>query len=213
MTERKYNEKKTQEAIAFIEAKYDLLEKYSRFLSPRGFDFSISPGWIGILEEIFKYCADHNCPIRAVQIKEKFGGLRFYYDVVGELSDEDSAALDKIEAKGDITCDICGEPGNKEGSKGWIRTTCAKHKKTKYNDDIDYNRVWDLEGKRRDALRDKIYPEAYEELREEIYRLRTITYEAQKKYAELCASLVTAYLAKDDSQLHELIDQLVQENA
>jgi hypothetical protein len=57
------------------------------------------------------------------QIKEKFGGLRFYYDggddrILGMLSMAESMA--------DITCEKCGSPGKRRG-KGWIYTACNAH--------------------------------------------------------------------------------------
>lgn len=61
-----------------------------------------------------------SCHPKAVQVKEKFGGLRFYmtsgndeiYDLIGEA-----------EAKSYKTCEECGEPGE-EKPMSWIRTLC-----------------------------------------------------------------------------------------
>ena len=57
------------------------------------------------------------------QIKEKFGGLRFYY---GPLDDYIDGAVSMAEAIIWETCQICGEYGeaSTEGSIGWIETLC-----------------------------------------------------------------------------------------
>lgn len=59
----------------------------------------------------------------AVQVKEKFGGLRFYYDggddvVYGMVRMAESWAA--------RTCEECGQPG-KIRNGGWIRTLCDEH--------------------------------------------------------------------------------------
>jgi len=57
------------------------------------------------------------------QIKEKFGGLRFYYcggdkKVEGMVSMAESWAAN--------TCETCGAPATKQ-TKGWVKTVCDKH--------------------------------------------------------------------------------------
>lgn len=59
------------------------------------------------------------------QIKEKFGGLRFYYD--GGDS-EISGMVRMAEAWADKTCEVCGNLG-KSRSGGWVRTLCDEHAK------------------------------------------------------------------------------------
>lgn len=57
------------------------------------------------------------------QIKEKFGGLRFYADKVDDFCD---GVIRMAEAMADITCEVCGKPGERR-SGGWIRTLCDEH--------------------------------------------------------------------------------------
>ena len=56
----------------------------------------------------------------ADQVKEKFGGLRFYMSC---STDEMEAAIDEAEAEAWRTCEECGAPGKTRGT-GWIRTLC-----------------------------------------------------------------------------------------
>lgn len=56
----------------------------------------------------------------AVQVKEKFGGLRFY--IYGG-NDEIRGAIRMAEAMSFKICEDCGVPGHKQPG-GWIRTLC-----------------------------------------------------------------------------------------
>lgn len=59
----------------------------------------------------------------AVQIKEKFGTLRFYYDGGDEYCRGVESMAEFMSAK---TCEECGSPG-KSRHGGWIRTLCDHH--------------------------------------------------------------------------------------
>jgi hypothetical protein len=59
----------------------------------------------------------------AIQIKEKFGTLRFYC-VGGD--DYTQGVLDLAERMSGVTCERCGAPGETRNG-GWIRTLCDQH--------------------------------------------------------------------------------------
>lgn len=59
----------------------------------------------------------------AVQVKEKFGGLRFYIDGGDDIV---YAMIGMAESMSVVTCETCGSPG-RQRSGGWIRTLCDKH--------------------------------------------------------------------------------------
>ena len=57
---------------------------------------------------------------KAFQVKEKFGGLRFYMTCgMDEISD----LISEAEALSLKTCEECGKPGEERGG-GWIHTLC-----------------------------------------------------------------------------------------
>jgi len=56
----------------------------------------------------------------AVQVKEKFGGLRFYVEGGSEAVWK---AIDEAEALSERTCEWCGEPGTTRRG-GWSYTLC-----------------------------------------------------------------------------------------
>ena len=59
------------------------------------------------------------------QIKEKFGGLRFYYDG-GDATIDGMVRM--AEEWANRTCETCGNPGRQRGG-GWIRTLCDEHER------------------------------------------------------------------------------------
>jgi hypothetical protein len=59
----------------------------------------------------------------AVQVKEKYGTLRFYYDG-GDLYIDGLANM--AESISAVTCEVCGNPGKLVGG-GWVRTLCKTH--------------------------------------------------------------------------------------
>jgi hypothetical protein len=61
----------------------------------------------------------------AVQIKEKFGTLRFYYNGGDDVID---GMVRMAESMSAVTCEECGNPGTRTAG-GWIRTLCETHKK------------------------------------------------------------------------------------
>lgn len=56
----------------------------------------------------------------ATQVKEKFGGLRFY---MTSYTDAMHEAIQQAEHEAGQTCEICGSPGKSRGGS-WIRTLC-----------------------------------------------------------------------------------------
>jgi hypothetical protein len=57
------------------------------------------------------------------QVKEKYGGLRFYVTGGDEYT---RGLIDMAEAISFRTCEVCGSPGRQTKS-GWIRTLCPTH--------------------------------------------------------------------------------------
>jgi hypothetical protein len=62
--------------------------------------------------------------VEAMQVKEKFGGLRFYYSGGDSYIDGVTAMAESMSY---VTCEECGKPGT-QTSGGWIQTLCDEHK-------------------------------------------------------------------------------------
>ena len=90
-------------------------------------------GWREIVESLVSDLADMGWDRTLFQIKEKFGGLRFY---AGECSEEMYDRVAEAERKSLETCMKCGKPGVPTGP-GWILTLCEEHKvKLGKNDEL-----------------------------------------------------------------------------
>jgi hypothetical protein len=113
-----------------------LEETYPNMFSQRYGGIAVSRGWWPIIETLCANIQSHtdwwnkNRETRPVveqvvveQIKEKFGGLRFYYSG----GDDTVAGMVRMaEAWADIACEECGAAGTRR-SGGWIRTLCDHH--------------------------------------------------------------------------------------
>jgi hypothetical protein len=66
--------------------------------------------------------------VKAAQIKEKFGGLRFYVDGGDEYV---FGAIQLAETMSLVMCEQCGAPGKvgDHSGRGWYYTACEQHKK------------------------------------------------------------------------------------
>lgn len=113
-----------------------LKEKYPKMFSRPYGGVAVGAGWWPIIESLcanIQHYADwqnknhekHPVVPQVVvsQIKEKFGGLRFYYD---GGDDEISGMVRMAESWADHSCEECGAPG-KSRNGGWIKTLCDKH--------------------------------------------------------------------------------------
>lgn len=72
----------------------------------------------------------------AMQVKEKFGGLRFY---VTAASDKHHNYIDFAESMSYNVCETCGSPG-KTYHMGWYQTLCDKHADENYGEDAAHYR-------------------------------------------------------------------------
>lgn len=61
--------------------------------------------------------------VEAVQIKEKFGTLRFYTNTSDRYID---GLISMAESMSSITCETCGKPGHLRGG-GWVYAACDEH--------------------------------------------------------------------------------------
>lgn len=68
--------------------------------------------------------------VYANQIKEKFGGLRYYIGVGEDFPQEHMETVQKIVATAEnacrVTCEICGEPGENKAISGWMSCLCEQ---------------------------------------------------------------------------------------
>lgn len=96
--------------------------------SPMCFGFECGKGWLGIIDELSSKIEAWNkvnldSPVIAQQVKEKFGGLRFYANCSVKEVDQ---WIIEAEDKAWNTCSRCGSTHNIIHTEGWIETICKK---------------------------------------------------------------------------------------
>lgn len=100
-----------------LRARYpDLLERA---------DLSVPLGWADLVTDLVHEIAsrlsvEERAAFRVTQVKEKYGGLRFYADGCPDWADD---MVDMAEAKSETVCEIRGSPGRWR-SNGWLTTRC-----------------------------------------------------------------------------------------
>ena len=119
-------------------SRYDAFTKQMEARFPKMFaepygGFACGEGWWPILEALCGQIQHHVdwknkqsevvAQVTVNQIKEKFGGLRFYYSGGDDAID---GMVRMAESWAAHSCETCWSPG-KSRSGGWIKTLCDYH--------------------------------------------------------------------------------------
>ena len=83
--------------------------------------FQVSLGWNLIIKNLIQDLIRLGWNKEVIQVKEKFGGLRFY---INEGTDEIHQRIGEAELESMKTCEITGKPGKLRTDIGWYRTLC-----------------------------------------------------------------------------------------
>ena len=118
-------------SIGGLENGYRIGEKP---ITSRGY-FSVGNGWLGIIENLIKDLIKLGWNKQIIQVKEKFGTLRFY---TNELPEKGFEVISEYTNESSITCELCGEEGKLVNKKGWHTTLCQVHS--------DLNDVIEMDG-------------------------------------------------------------------
>lgn len=114
-----------------------LVEKHPKIFKDRHADMKSTcmcwglecgDGWYNIIDKmcgLIAWDVEHNKmpEVVAIQLKEKFASMRFYYQGGDERT---HGIVDMAEQMSSITCEVCGLPG-KHVDLGWHFTLCEKH--------------------------------------------------------------------------------------
>jgi hypothetical protein len=103
---------------------YKLTKPHGLPFFPMLFGFECGDGWFDIIYKLSKNIVDLNEGTVAHQVKEKFGGLRFYINYGSEAI---YALIDNAEREALATCEVCGKPGGLKVRGTWLKTVCSKH--------------------------------------------------------------------------------------
>lgn len=105
------------------------LERIMRRIPPRwGRWISCDRGWYPLIVRVDERLADLDPGYAVHQIKEKFGGLRYYFQrsdgVAKSVRDAMATVVRAAEIESDRTCERCGRSGRPRVRQGWHKTLC-----------------------------------------------------------------------------------------
>ena len=89
----------------------------------------VGPGWWGICQRAHDQLIAIDPTYNPVQIKEKFGGLRYYFDSLFPWDTPEWEAMSKAvadaESESFTVCEDCGQPGElRSKDRYWLKTLC-----------------------------------------------------------------------------------------
>ena len=113
---RKTNHNVSEEDITAV------LEPYFGRRENGGYFIGFYPpvGWYRLILNLHKKLVEENPTYYIIQVKEKFGGLRYY---TGEMTEKGWGLVGAAEKKSSRTCERCGRAG-RQTSRGYIATLC-----------------------------------------------------------------------------------------
>ena len=92
---------------------------------------NVGEGWHPILRELEADLNQMDPDFTLQQVKEKFGGLRYYAQtsqgVDGAVHREFHDRIRVAEEKSEHVCEQCGQPGENHAIHGWYKTLCETH--------------------------------------------------------------------------------------
>lgn len=104
-------------------------------------DVDVPAGWEHLVEQMHDEIVAIDPDYTVGQVKEKFGGLRFYIDVSDHVRDNDDMwseiyrIIEFYEAKSYTVCQDCGNKGwieqNPTGEFRWVATLCNACRRTR----------------------------------------------------------------------------------
>lgn len=87
-----------------------------------GAKHSVGKGWEKLIEICYNACKSESYPVTILQVKEKWGGLRFY---TSGGTDELLDLLDNAEKLSYNICEACGKAGKVREDLSWVTTLCS----------------------------------------------------------------------------------------
>lgn len=133
--------------VAHKHFKFTRSINYIQQTNPYQYSFGIGDGWYKLIYELVRDIRDNDLKkgdwiTKATQVKEKFGGLRFY--VTGS-SDKNWTLIRNAEQKSFSICEVTGSEVE-VGSwvDGWLQTLCRKEALRRFYDKSDKG---ELDGK------------------------------------------------------------------
>lgn len=118
--------------MAEARARLHALQTRYPSMFPSELAFLHDDGWCALLETLCRHIqpildTEPQASMQVLQVKEKFGTLRFYYSLqnaTDELSQRIRAAVNQAESASGHICERCGCAGTLQTDASWWRTLC-----------------------------------------------------------------------------------------
>lgn len=91
--------------------------------------FDVQVGWYPLIKNLINELINLGWDKQVTQVKEKFGGLRFY---INGGSDEMYNKITEAEKLSHETCELCGKKGELRTKIRWFTTLCDEHYEQKH---------------------------------------------------------------------------------
>lgn len=91
--------------------------------------FDVQVGWYPLIKNLIDELITLGWDKQVTQVKEKFGGLRFY---INGGSDEIYDKITEAEKLSHETCELCGKKGELRTKIRWFTTLCDEHYEQKH---------------------------------------------------------------------------------
>lgn len=91
--------------------------------------FDVQVGWYPLIKNLIDELITLGWDKKVTQVKEKFGGLRFY---INGGSDEMYNKITEAEKLSHETCELCGKKGELRTKIRWFTTLCDEHYEQKH---------------------------------------------------------------------------------
>ena len=91
----------------------------------------VGDGWACLIDRFYTEIAKSDVSVCVLQVKEKFGGLRIYWEAEGKDIDYSKKKLrdirdfiDKLSEESRNICESCGRGGKIHMHKSWLKVSC-----------------------------------------------------------------------------------------
>lgn len=91
---------------------------------------NVGMGWSDLVRQCHNKLKTIDPDYKVMQIKEKFGGLRYYFSASNPaMTSKMHDLISEIERKSYLVCELCGKPGNlrRRTFSRWLKTLCSDH--------------------------------------------------------------------------------------
>lgn len=126
----------------------ELFREEEREYPVEEYGLGVGRGWYSILADLVREVREideaRGTRSMLVQVKEKFGGLRFYLQ---DTTNDHWEAISRAESRSLETCEDCGAPGQMYND-GWISTLCRDDARKRWEGrperkaDLAWERCW-----------------------------------------------------------------------